>query len=151
VGEVQTKRTIRRQSSTASNASSRTGSVGGPAGKGLQRQNSSGSMTERTFRDPSPSRGLGRTPTPEAPPVPTIPRHGPPQQPEQQIQPHMRLASMEAPERIYSPPPRARVQGQGLDQGGAPPTRNSAGRRTKNLSVVDNADTRGSVNFSYPM
>lgn len=67
VAEVQTKRTMRRSPSVSS--------VGSAPGRGrgpprLERRGSSGSMTERTFRTPSPH---GREPTPQHPPVPTIP------------------------------------------------------------------------------
>ncbi|GKT69507.1 hypothetical protein ColTof4_01930 [Colletotrichum tofieldiae] len=64
VAEVQTKRTQRRSASVSSLGSQDTR-------RGLQRSPSQSSMTDRTFRSPSPH----RTPmTPEdAPPVPTIP------------------------------------------------------------------------------
>ncbi|OHX00639.1 hypothetical protein CSPAE12_00670 [Colletotrichum incanum] len=64
VAEVQTKRTQRRSASVSSHGSQDTR-------RGLQRSPSQSSMTDRTFRSPSPH----RTPmTPEdAPPVPTIP------------------------------------------------------------------------------
>ncbi|KAK4459065.1 hypothetical protein QBC42DRAFT_254748 [Cladorrhinum samala] len=78
VGDVQTKRTLRR---SASVASSRTASpmLGRP---GLERRGSSGSMTERTFRSPSPHRpgssGSGhrqsRSLSQDAPPVPALPK-----------------------------------------------------------------------------
>ncbi|CAL8578198.1 hypothetical protein XPA_003996 [Xanthoria parietina] len=47
VGDLPTRRRAQRSGSVSSNGSSR---------PNLQRQNSAGSMTERTFRDPSPSR-----------------------------------------------------------------------------------------------
>ncbi|GAB1311818.1 hypothetical protein MFIFM68171_02028 [Madurella fahalii] len=78
VAEVQTKRTIRRSASVAS-----TGTASELQGRpGLQRRGSSGSMTERSFRTPSPHRpsssgsshhqtqSLGH----DAPPVPALPK-----------------------------------------------------------------------------
>lgn len=79
VADVQTKRTLRRSASVAS--SSRTES---PITKGrpnLQRRGSSGSMTERTFRSPSPHRPGGsgghrqtQSLSHDAPPVPALPK-----------------------------------------------------------------------------
>ncbi|KAM7211583.1 hypothetical protein V8F06_013027 [Rhypophila decipiens] len=79
VADVQTKRTLRRSSSIASSATVTSDTQGRP---GLQRRGSSGSMTERTFRTPSPHRpgssGLGRqnsyTRAGDMPPVPALPR-----------------------------------------------------------------------------
>ncbi|GKT42448.1 uncharacterized protein ColSpa_02629 [Colletotrichum spaethianum] len=64
VAEVQTKRTQKRSTSVSSHGSQDTR-------RGLQRSPSQSSMTERTFRSPSPH----RTPMTheDAPPVPTIP------------------------------------------------------------------------------
>src|ERR1700730_3756931 len=90
VSQVQTKRMLQRQTSTSS--------IGGRPG--LERQNSSGSMTERTFRSPSPSH-LGSQATSEgAPPVPPVPRNyaGSPTG-----RPERRAASMEPPPRVMSP------------------------------------------------
>ncbi|KXX80863.1 hypothetical protein MMYC01_202093 [Madurella mycetomatis] len=78
VADIQTKRTLRRSASVAS-----TGGGSEIQGRpGLHRRGSSGSMTERTFRTPSPHRpsssgsshrqtqSLGH----DAPPVPALPR-----------------------------------------------------------------------------
>ncbi|KAI8293536.1 hypothetical protein K4K59_005645 [Colletotrichum sp. SAR11_240] len=64
VAEVQTKRTQKRSTSVSSHGSQDTR-------RSLHRSPSQGSMSERTFRSPSPH----RTPAPaeDAPPVPTIP------------------------------------------------------------------------------
>ncbi|KAI1261598.1 hypothetical protein F5Y18DRAFT_194984 [Xylariaceae sp. FL1019] len=72
VAEVQTKRTARRSASVSSNGSAGVvaGRSGGPAR--LERRGSSGSMTERTFRSPSPGRSPAPVREPE-PPVPPIP------------------------------------------------------------------------------
>ncbi|KAI1825882.1 hypothetical protein F4861DRAFT_155629 [Xylaria intraflava] len=73
VAEVQTKRTIRRSASMSSAGS-------GPIGAGLafrhnrlDRPGSSASMTERTFRSPSPHRPSSLAAREHQPPVPQIP------------------------------------------------------------------------------
>ncbi|OBT70496.1 hypothetical protein VE03_00299 [Pseudogymnoascus sp. 23342-1-I1] len=71
VAEVQTKRTLRRENSGSSRASS----VPARSSSQLERRRSSSSMSERTFRDPSPARGAARPSAPDAPPVPTIPQN----------------------------------------------------------------------------
>lgn len=76
-------------------------------------------MTERSFRDPSPSRN---EPTvfhdEDAPPVPAVPHRymSPPPLPVKSIR---RPASVEPPERVLSPPPRPNGRGSALieDQG----------------------------------
>ena len=82
VADVQTKRTIRRSASVASSAAS-SDAHPRPA---LQRSGSSASMTERTFRSPSPRRpsssgsghrqtqSLGYSPSDDLPPVPALSR-----------------------------------------------------------------------------
>ncbi|KAK1837060.1 hypothetical protein QBC39DRAFT_336029 [Podospora conica] len=82
VADVQTKRTIRRSASVASSAAS-SDARSRPA---LQRSGSSASMTERTFRSPSPHRpsssgsghrqtqSLGYNPPDDMPPVPALPK-----------------------------------------------------------------------------
>ncbi|KAI9832026.1 MAG: hypothetical protein M1819_004570 [Sarea resinae] len=157
VSQVQTKRTVRRQASTSSYAGSTTGSIRGP-GKGLQRANSSGSMTERTFRDPSPNRASISGPRPDAPPVPALPA-GIPAIPKKSKR---RAASVDpiprvAP-RVGSPPPKASGRGVSLDRGPAStaaptsPSRIAAQRVTSLGSVqeLERPDSRNSINFSYP-
>ncbi|KAI0894109.1 hypothetical protein F4806DRAFT_131137 [Annulohypoxylon nitens] len=73
VGEVQTKRTMRRSASVSSVGSASTGTTGSRPTAQLQRQGSSGSMTERSFRSPSPHRNGSIHATEEHPPVPQIP------------------------------------------------------------------------------
>ncbi|KAK3991197.1 hypothetical protein QBC44DRAFT_341277 [Cladorrhinum sp. PSN332] len=78
VADVQTKRTLRRSTSVASSGTA-SPIQGRPS---LQRRGSSGSMTERTFRSPSPHRpgssGSGHRQTKplasDAPPVPALPK-----------------------------------------------------------------------------
>ncbi|KAL9086817.1 MAG: hypothetical protein Q9165_006964 [Trypethelium subeluteriae] len=75
VGNIRTKRMQRR------NSQSSNGSAPANPRAGLQRQNSSGSMTERSFRSPSPNRPQSSQSAPDttvpaaydAPPVPALP------------------------------------------------------------------------------
>ncbi|KAI0125253.1 hypothetical protein BJ170DRAFT_727090 [Xylariales sp. AK1849] len=69
VAQVQTKRTMRRSPSVSSSSSAPI--VGRSELPRLERRGSSASMTERTFRTPSPHGE--RRPAPEHPPVPAIP------------------------------------------------------------------------------
>ncbi|PVH86154.1 hypothetical protein DL98DRAFT_407790 [Cadophora sp. DSE1049] len=150
VADVQTKRTIRRSGSTSSVGSSVAGSSNGQSRPQLERRGSSSSMTERTFRDPSPSRGVPSAA--DAPPVPAIPKNIQ-QAPVIPQKSHRRAASLEAPPmRVASPPPN-KSNGRGSSLGGAiqPPRR--AGQRMSNLSSLQELDrpaSRGSVNFSLP-
>ncbi|KAI1206674.1 uncharacterized protein F4807DRAFT_219763 [Annulohypoxylon truncatum] len=73
VGEVQTKRTMRRSASVSSAGSASTGTAGSRPTAQLQRKGSSGSMTERSFRSPSPHRAGSIHAPEEHPPVPQIP------------------------------------------------------------------------------
>ncbi|CZR62951.1 related to MUC1 Extracellular alpha-1,4-glucan glucosidase [Phialocephala subalpina] len=164
VADVQTKRTLRRAGSTSSVGSSVAGSTRGPPGAQLERRGSSGSMSERTFRDPSPMRQQPSQPVPsapDAPPVPAIPKNIQ-QTPAIPAKSHRRAASLEAPAmRVASPPPNmANGRGSSLGPPGTaqtPPRR--AGQRAPGLSSVqeltslDRPASRGSVhsiNFSYP-
>lgn len=86
VADVQTKRNTRRSASRSSSAGRSTPDTSGRPGGQLRRQGSSGSMTERTFRSPSPGaqpqRSLSSSGIPRnsyqaddmAPPVPAIPQ-----------------------------------------------------------------------------
>ena len=138
-------------------------SSNGSAGKisqrpGLHRQNSSGSMTERSFREPSPNRHVP-SPVPfdnDAPPVPPLPRGyiSPPPFPEKSMQ---RSASVEPSERTLSPLPRSKGRGVSLDRGPGMITVRQDGRgkpRVLSLNTVgefNHASNRDSVNFSRPM
>ncbi|KAL9611220.1 MAG: hypothetical protein Q9167_004134 [Letrouitia subvulpina] len=139
VGDIQTKRRTQRSGSVSSNGSAR---------PGLQRQGSSGSMTERTFRDPSPSRTTTASIyIDDPPPVPSLPKDfvPPPKVPKKSI---LRPASVEPPSRIKSPPPGAGGRGVSLDRGPGvlPGQLNKA--KVATPSPVPN---RESVNFSRPM
>lgn len=154
VGEVQTKRMVQRRTSNSS-----MGSAGGivQLPGGLQRQNSSGSMTERSFRAPSPNRGNSPNPhLDDAPPVPALPRGymSPPPVP---VKSTRRPASVEPPERISSPPPRVAGRGVSVDRGPGmlPSPRQNKGNRQQFASPNNIEPTRvqnrDSVNFSRPM
>ncbi|KAI9814341.1 MAG: hypothetical protein M1832_005921 [Thelocarpon impressellum] len=151
MAQVQTKRIIRRQNSGTSSASGGAGSVRGSGGQRLQRQNSSGSMTERTFRDPSPNRVPARAPADDAPPVPALP-DVPPLPPGA----HRRATSLQPPARITSPAP-ATTAGRplSLDRGPAVSPGLIAAQRVAGLASVqeqqqERTDGAGSVNFSRP-
>ncbi|KAI0384487.1 hypothetical protein F5Y04DRAFT_230444 [Hypomontagnella monticulosa] len=73
VAEVQTKRTIRRSASVSSAGSAAVAAATSRPSAQLERKNSSSSMTERTFRSPSPHRAGPMQMTEERPPVPQIP------------------------------------------------------------------------------
>ncbi|KAL8716329.1 MAG: hypothetical protein Q9220_000234 [cf. Caloplaca sp. 1 TL-2023] len=146
VGDIPTKRRAQRSGSVSSNGSAR------PT---LQRQNSSGSMTERTFRDPSPSRNnAAYLYTDDPPPVPALPRGyaSPPPIPARSLQ---RPASVEPPERVTSPVPRAGGRGVSLDRGpGIGIPKQPKKIKTSPLDTVGEArgtPNRESVNFSRPM
>lgn len=143
---------VRRRGSVSSN-----GSEPGQRPGGLQRQNSSGSMSERTFRDPSPNRrNLVDLRLEDAPPVPALPRGyiSPPPVPAKSLR---RPASVEPPERISSPPPRLGGRGVSLDRGPRMmPLRQDRGGKPSlpSLSTVGETNpsqNRDSVNFSRPM
>jgi len=149
VGDTITKRMMRR-GSQSSNSSA-------PAGLqqrgGLQRKSSSGSMTERTFRTPSP--GRGEPASPNAPPVPAMPARIP-----GSGSGHRRASSLEPRMRGASPNTRGTASGRGvsLDRGAGPTTGGGRGQRaTSNLQQVieddqdPDAGNRSSVNFSRPM
>ncbi|KAH9218302.1 hypothetical protein DL95DRAFT_458553 [Leptodontidium sp. 2 PMI_412] len=150
VADVQTKRTLRRSGSTSSVGSSVTGSSKGQSRPQLERRGSSSSMSERTFRDPSPSQPVPSAA--DAPPVPAIPKN----MQEAPVIPqksHRRAASLEAPPmRVASPPPN-KANGRGSSLGGTTQPPRRAGQRMSNLASVQELDrpaSRGSVNFSLP-
>lgn len=142
VGDTITKRMVRRGSVSSS------GSGAGQRPGGLQRQSSSGSMTERTFRSPSPGRGSPADPY--APPVPEVPRNL-----TQTGAVHRRASSLEPTFRGGSPSPRGGGRGVSLDRGTGKNTAARGQRATSNLAQVleDDMDPnqRSSVNFSRPM
>ncbi|KAK4561450.1 hypothetical protein LTR86_004768 [Recurvomyces mirabilis] len=161
VGSIQTKRMQRRGSQTSvtsgsvnlGGATTRPTRGGSTTRGALQRNHSSGSMTERTFRSPSPgSRNGGGgvngavSPAPDAPPVPALPRTIP----NRSVR---RSASVEPPQRVLSPTPRG-GRGASVDRAGLTTPRSSL--RNKRLSGVgelgeeEGGSSPNSVNFSRP-
>lgn len=145
VGSIQTKRMVRR----GSQSSIGSGSVMGRGG--LQRVNSNGSMTDRTFRSPSPgsSNGRGfadgaRSPDPYAPPVPAIPKNIP--------NGHQRSSSMEPPQRVMSPNRAPSTRGVSADRAGSMVSTST--RKPPRLSDVaeelERSDSTRNTNFSRP-
>jgi len=155
VGQVRTKRMQRRGSITSNGTA-----LDRP---GLLRRTSSGSMTERTFRDPSPNRpASSHGPNPrneDAPPVPALPKNiqqALSQMPARQTA-TQRAASVEPMERVSSPPPRL-VGGRGVSLDRGPghnkPSEGGLKARVTSLSSVGELErpgNRNSVNFSRPM
>ncbi|KAL8672991.1 MAG: hypothetical protein Q9168_002585 [Polycauliona sp. 1 TL-2023] len=146
VGDLPTRRRAQRSGSVSSNGSSR---------PDLHRQNSSGSMTERTFRDPSPGRlNSEHHYRDDPPPVPALPKRyaSPPPPPPKSIR---RPASVEPPERVTSPVPRAGGRGQSLDRapGMAQPQQTKKQKRPNlgTVGEVERTQSRESINFSRPM
>lgn len=159
VSEVQTKRMLQRQTSGSSNGSSG-GALGRPSS--MLRRNSSGSMTERSFREPSPSRrSQARTMDDEAPPLPPLPaqhKKGYVPPPPLPVKSTRRPASVEPPQRISSPPPKLPGgRGVSLDRGpgvlkGKP--NRAMGQRISslvNVEEIERPSSRSSVNYSRPM
>ena len=155
VGQVQTKR-MQRRGSLSSNGSA-------PDRPGLQRRGSSGSLTERTFRDtvsPAPKRPASAqgpyTRYEEPPPVPALPKSYASPSPAPRTGPQ-RPASVEPPERVSSPPPRLPGgRGVSLDRGPGHFANNKGGHRPKVSSLdtvgeIERAGSRSSINFSRPM
>ncbi|KAH4967265.1 hypothetical protein HBI78_080650 [Parastagonospora nodorum] len=146
VGDTVTKRMLRRNS-----ASSNGSSALPQRPRSLHRQPSSGSMTERTFRSPSPGRNPS-PPDPNAPPVPSLPKNVP-----QSSVVHRRASSLEPLNRGGGASPSQRGNGRGvsLDRGSGPSTGGRGQRATSNLAQVvedeHDAAQRSSVNFSRPM
>ena len=113
---------------------------------GLQRAGSSASMTERTFRSPSPNSSGVRQADTDAPPVPPLPK-----------KPRKRATSLEThplPQRMMSPEPsKPGGRGVSLDRGVPMPASRLAARRAVNLPSVqeiERTDSRNSINFSRP-
>ncbi|KAI9047018.1 hypothetical protein LZ554_009092 [Drepanopeziza brunnea f. sp. 'monogermtubi'] len=137
VADVQTKRTLRRSGSVSSVGSSLAGSTRSQSRPRLERRGSSASMTERTFRDPSPS-----APVPsaiDAPPVPAIPSNVQQLPPSAPVISHRRAASVESPAmRGVSPPPNpGNGRGSSLGPGATTtPSRKAGQRRMSNMSSV---------------
>ena len=157
VGSIQTKRMVRRGSnSSIGSASIMSGRGGAPMRGSMQRRGSQGSMTERTFRSPSPGRsrtnsftnGGPSSPTYDAPPVPTIPKNV-------QQRAHQRSSSVDPPQRVYSPTPNGRgARTSSMDRSTLPPPVSS--KKGARLSDVHESELersnsqRAGQNFSRP-
>jgi serine/arginine repetitive matrix protein 2 len=145
VDQIQTKRMVARQNSTGDAARGR-----GRAS--LQRRDSSGSMTERTFRASSP----GSQPTQPAqqhPPVPSIPA--------QHVKTHRRAASadVQSPRNTMvipvKPSSAQRPQSQIVQktqqaQTPSPQVGTSKPSRLQKSKELERTDSQGSLNYSYP-
>ncbi|KAL5115434.1 hypothetical protein ACEQ8H_006655 [Pleosporales sp. CAS-2024a] len=142
VGDTVTKRMLRRNSASSNGSATL-------RPDGLQRKPSSGSMTERTFRSPSPGRNHSPQ-DPNAPPVPCLPQHLPPP-----TVAHRRASSLEPLSRGGSSSSRGGGRGVSLDRGAGLNPGARAQRATSSLAQVaeDDPDSaqRASVNFSRPM
>ncbi|KAI9801064.1 MAG: hypothetical protein M1833_002932 [Piccolia ochrophora] len=176
VADVQTRRSLQRQASNSSNGSG-AGAIRGSA-PGLRRQGSSGSMSERSFRDPSPTRALSPQTSADAPPVPALPKTIPAEQPKKKkakaaqrvsalpVEPpstlpkksRYRAGSLDQIEQRSLQYPTAKSGGRGvsLDRGAeATPGLVAARRASGILAAQDQGpqrpDSRASVNFSYPI
>ncbi|KAI9698549.1 MAG: hypothetical protein M1820_007439 [Bogoriella megaspora] len=141
IGNLRTKRMQRR------NSQSSNGSAPVDPRPALQRRGSSGSMTERTFRSPSPNRpksagGKIEDTVPaaaDAPPVPAIPANVSKPVPKAT----KRASSLDpAPPGRYSSPNPQKPSGRGQSLDSGPDTGSPQG--------ID-ANSRSSVNFSRPL
>lgn len=144
VGDTVTKRMARRGSHSSNGSSSKQ-----PAAA-LQRQSSSGSMTERSFRAPSPGRASPADPhAPPVPPVPTSIQH----EQQQTTTIHRRASSVGPTYRGVSPGPRGGGRGVSLDRGAsnASNARKGTQRPPNSLAHVSEEEASPSINFSRPM
>ncbi|KAI0161995.1 hypothetical protein GGR57DRAFT_308393 [Xylariaceae sp. FL1272] len=151
VAEVQTKRNARRSASVSSNGSAAMRS-GGPAR--LERRASSGSMTERTFRSPSPGRSTAPVREPE-PPVPQIPAN------HRNSTANVRKAGggigmqtfRTASQKLKTEPTSYYTQ-PAVDLSNVrtsdAPMRGASGTQHAPSPPSERSDSRSSVNFSYP-
>lgn len=141
VGDTVTKRMVRKASISSQGSGSQR--------PGLRRHSSSGSMTERSFRAPSPA---GSSPVDhEAPPVPAVPKNVP-----QVSVVKRRNSSLEPPIRGGSPAGRGGGRGVSLDRGVSTASPHGRGQpRSSPLSKVVEDDQdgghRSSINFSRPI
>ncbi|TGJ75655.1 hypothetical protein E0Z10_g10970 [Xylaria hypoxylon] len=157
VADVQTKRTARRSASVSSSGSAPLGTRSANGHGRLERRGSTSSMTERTFRTPSPHRSSTPTTHDQQPPVPRIPDS------HSHSAVNVRAAGVgmqnfrTASQKMGSEPPSYYVQPAG-DTSNVRKS-DSIMRTTKSLppshpnvitSQPSRSDSRSSVNFSYP-
>lgn len=160
VGDTQTKRMVRRGSN--SSFGSGTGSARPPFSSGLQRRGSNGSMTQRSFRSPSPGRSNPVPPVPALPDdIPPVPRE---MTPPLSTKSHTRTSSQEPASRPFSPTPRKGARASSLDnsqwatprikQTTVPGNLERVAEATKSRPHGDGGSPRESsrsINFSRPM
>ncbi|KAI1290638.1 hypothetical protein F5Y03DRAFT_377973 [Xylaria venustula] len=153
VAEVQTKRTARRSASISSSGSARL--VNGHSR--LERRGSSSSMTERTFRSPSPRRPVAPDAHEPQPPVPRIPdghkKSVPDSRPTGVAMQTFRTASQkiaDEPPSWYGQPAgdvsNVRTSDAAMKATSSPPPRHP----NVVTPQATRSDSRSSVNFSYP-
>ncbi|UPK91449.1 hypothetical protein LCI18_002384 [Fusarium solani-melongenae] len=146
VSQVQSKRAMRRSASVSSTGSRDRGR------RELQRTPSQSSMTERTFRSPSPSPARGAPPnTHDVPPVPKIPNHEHIKT-ESKPTPHKRAMSLQV--QPFQTASQKMKDGQG-SWFGAPTSGDMSNVRRaavadKRASVDLRPSSPSSINFSYP-
>lgn len=148
---------VQRRASSQSQANPMSGRRAASVSGTLRRSSSSGSMTARSFREPSPHRPstssgpINHTPV-NAPPLPSVPS----QYVNGKLQ-NRRSVSMQPQMRTPpASPPRATARGVSADRGGreAGSAVHSAHNRLSTLGTVpetDRPNSRSSVNFSRPI
>ncbi|KAK8061373.1 hypothetical protein PG994_007739 [Apiospora phragmitis] len=158
VGAVQTKRTMRRSPSISSVSSA---PAGGRRTPKLERRGSSGSMTERTFRSPSPH---GREPQSQSqsqnehPPVPAIPDghrnssigQSPSKAGVGMQNFHTASQKMKTELPSWYTKPSGDTSNVRTSDAPMTSTGKSPRRRPDSLASTGRPDSQNSVNFSYP-
>ncbi|KAF4445702.1 hypothetical protein F53441_10576 [Fusarium austroafricanum] len=148
VSQVQSKRVARRSASVSSTGSR------DRRGRELHRSPSASSMTERTFRSPSPSPARAAAPqTQDVPPVPKIPQHGH-NKTDAKSPTHKRATSLQTQHFQTASQKMKNGQAQGSWFGAATGNDMSNVRRAAVADKRVSADVRpsspSSINFSYP-
>lgn len=148
VADVQTKRMQRRSSSAGSANAARGRSRGG-----LDRKSSSGSMTERTFRSPSPGRPATPNGSGAAPPVPKLPVDIPPvpQLPERSSKRSLSLDTYGTRQESQPAPTTAPLTNAKAAQRVAAAPATVQRPNGSNGYDIQRTDSRNSVNFSRPL
>ncbi|RFN44476.1 hypothetical protein FIE12Z_11284 [Fusarium flagelliforme] len=146
VSQVQSKRVARRSASVSSTGSRDRRS------RELHRSPSANSMTERTFRSPSPSPARNPAPQPQdIPPVPKIPQNDQ-SKPDAKVSTHKRATSLQT--QSFQTASQKMKNGQGSWFGAATAGDLSNMRRATVADKRASADLRpsspSSINFSYP-
>ncbi|KAA8647112.1 hypothetical protein EYZ11_009372 [Aspergillus tanneri] len=142
VENVQTKRTLQRQSSFSQY--SRSSSLRPASRNDLRRSNSSSSMSTRTFREQSPRRPVSSSGSLDnMPPIPSIPKEYAPAR----STPVRRSVSV-GPSTRSSPPVKCPSgRGASMDR----ENMRCGSPRLTPVPEIQRAGSRNSINFSYPM